>query len=193
MRKRQVFLLICVLFLTSIKSFAPNLSDEVKDEQLRQFYIAKKLRIEQEKRGQEFQEFLTAIGLMESGNNPRIYNRYGYIGKYQFGYAARKSCGYGNVKFREFTKNPSVWSEEDQDAAMITLLSKNESHLKDVIHKYNGKQIKGVVITKSGILAAAHLAGAGGVKKYFAYNYNPKDAYGTRLEDYLIKFSGFNF
>jgi hypothetical protein len=130
---------------------------------------------------------------MESGNDPRAWNRYGYIGKYQFGYAARKSCGYDEVKFRDFIRNPEIWSEQDQEDAMITLMSKNESHLKDVIHKYNGKVIKGTTITKSGILAAAHLAGAGGVKRYFNTGRNPKDAYGTSLESYLIKFSGFNF
>ncbi|MHA1199677.1 MAG: peptidoglycan-binding protein LysM, partial [Candidatus Heimdallarchaeaceae archaeon] len=118
--------------------------------------------------------------------------RYGYVGKYQFGYAARKSCGYGEIKFNDFIKNPTVWSEKDQEAAMITLMSKNESHLRDVIRRYNGKTIKGVTVTKSGILAAAHLAGAGGVKRYFHNGSNPRDAYGTGLEDYLFKFSGFN-
>ena len=75
---------------------------------------------------------------------------------------------------------------------MIKLLSLNEYTLRGVIHKYDGKFVKGNRITKSGILAAAHLAGAGGVKKYFRYGFNPKDAYGTGLEDYLFKFSGFN-
>lgn len=192
MKKRNVFLLVFV-FIISVDLYAPNLSDKVKEEQLWNYYrrlIREKVELQKK---EELRRYLDSIGNNESGNNPRAWNRYGYIGKYQFGYAARKSCGYDEVKFRDFIRNPEIWSEQAQDSAMITLMSINEQHLRDVIHKYNGEQIKGYTITKSGILAAAHLAGAGGVKRYFAYGRNPKDAYGTSLEDYLIKFSGFNF
>jgi len=192
MKKRKVLLLVFVLLLF-VKVYAPNLSNEVVEKQFWIHYrTLSKLRIE-ENNSKELSRFLDAIGHNESRNNPKAYNKYGYIGKYQFGYAARKSCGYSEVKFGDFIKNPSIWSETDQDAAMIILLSKNELYLQDIIHKYNGKLIKGTIITKSGILAAAHLAGARGVQRYFINGSNPKDAYGTSLEDYLIKFSGFNF
>ena len=191
MRKRHVLLLIIVLL--SVKLFAPVASNELTVEEFSWSYrIALSRLWMQERKAEELRRYLDAIGHSESSNNPEAYNRYGYIGKYQFGYAARKSTGYEKITFREFIRNPELWSEEDQEAAMITLLSKNESHLKDVIHKYNGEVINGVTITKSGILAAAHLAGAGGVKRYFRSGYNPSDAYGTGLEEYLIKFSGFN-
>jgi len=190
MRKRTVFFLVFVLI--SVKLFAPVISNSDVEKHFWQHYRTQSMLRVQENNARELSRYLEAIGHSESGNNPKAYNRYGYVGKYQFGYAARKSCGYGEVKFNDFIKNPTVWSEEDQEAAMITLMSKNESHLKDVIHRYNGKTIKGVTITKSGILAAAHLAGAGGVKRYFRTGVNPKDAYGTGLEDYLFKFSGFN-
>ena len=191
MRKRLILLLMYVLFIP-VSLFAPVTSNS--DLEMRMFTYRRtqaKLWI-QARQEAELSRYLDAVAYSESRGNPRVWNRYGYIGKYQFGYAARKSCGYGEVKFKDFIANPSIWSEKDQEAAMITLLSKNESHLKDVIHKYNGKMIKGVTITKSGILAAAHLAGAGGVKRYFRSGSNPKDAYGTSLEVYLIKFSGFN-
>ena len=192
MRKvRRLFLLVCVLSI-SVNVFAPHFSNEMREQMLWNHMVAQnKLRV-QEMRTKELNRYLEAIGHSESRGNPKAYNSYGYIGKYQFGYTARKSCGYGQVKFKDFIKDASVWSEKDQEAAMITLLSKNESHLKNVIQKYNGKTIKGVTVTKSGILAAAHLAGAGGVKKYFRNGSNPRDAYGTGLEDYLLKFSGFN-
>jgi hypothetical protein len=51
-----------------------------------------------------------------------------------------------------------------------------------------------VAITESGILAAAHLAGAGNVKKYL-YSGGSKDvvdAYGTSITRYLSKFEGFD-
>jgi hypothetical protein len=190
MRKRNVFFLVFVL--VSVKLFAPVISSSDAEQFLWQHYRTQSRIRVQENNAEELKRYLEAVGYSESRNNPQAYNRYGYVGKYQFGYAARKSCGYGEVKFRDFIKNPTVWSEKDQDAAMITLLSKNESHLKDVIRKYNGKVIKGVTVTKSGILAAAHLAGARGVERYFHNGSNPRDAYGTGLEDYLFKFSGFN-
>lgn len=192
MKKRTVFLLVFVLLL-SVKLYAPNLSDKVIEQYFYHHYRTLSMQRVQEHNDRELKRYLDLIGHNESGNNPKAWNRYGYIGKYQFGHAARESCGYGHIEFKDFTNDPSIWSEKDQEAAMITLLSKNESYLSDIIHKYNGKVIKGTIITESGILAAAHLAGASGVKRYFHNGSNPKDAYGTSLEDYLIKFSGFNF
>ena len=189
MKGRKLISLIFVLFTFSQILLAPTLSDKT----LADMKILMQIRLDQERRDKELGKFLEAVAYSESRGNPEAYNKYGYIGKYQFGYSTRKSCGYGYIRFAEFVRNPSVWSEEDQEKAMITLLSKNEGHLKDIIHRYNGEVIKNMTITKSGILAAAHLAGAGGVKKYFRYGYNPEDAYGTSLEDYLIRFSGFNF
>nr|MDJ0646725.1 hypothetical protein [Flavobacteriaceae bacterium] len=48
--------------------------------------------------------------------------------------------------------------------------------------------------TESGILAAAHLAGAGNVKKYLRSNgaFQFSDAYGTTIEHYLKKFAGYD-
>jgi hypothetical protein len=189
MKRRKLFLLIIVLFTFSQISYAPDLSNEKIDE----YRILMQIRLDEKRRQEELEKFLEAVAYSESRGNPKAYNRFGYIGKYQFGYLARKSCGFGNISFTDFMRNPSVWSEVEQDTAMIRLLTKNEQHLREIIHQYNGITIRGVEITKSGLLAAAHLAGAGGVMKYFEYGYNPTDAYGTGLEDYLIRFSGFNF
>ncbi len=60
--------------------------------------------------------------------------------------------------------------------------------------KISGKRINGIKITESGILAAAHLSGAGAVQQFlWSYGKNSKvDAYGTRVEHYLKKFSGYD-
>jgi len=50
------------------------------------------------------------------------------------------------------------------------------------------------MITESGILAAAHLAGPGSVKK-FLRSYggtNFSDAYGSTVKHYIKKFSGYD-
>jgi hypothetical protein len=62
------------------------------------------------------------------------------------------------------------------------------------IKRFDGRYIGGVKVTESGILAAAHLAGAGNVKK-FLRSYGAegfKDANGTSIRYYLKKFSGYD-
>jgi hypothetical protein len=51
-----------------------------------------------------------------------------------------------------------------QERAFVALLSKNKWILQDIIKKYDGKVVSGILVTESGILAAAHLGGAGSVK-----------------------------
>ena len=62
------------------------------------------------------------------------------------------------------------------------------------IDKYDGKQIAGVTITESGILAAAHLSGPGGVKKFLRTNGKgrSRDAYGSSVKGYLKRFGGYD-
>lgn len=54
--------------------------------------------------------------------------------------------------------------------------------------------INGQEITESGILAAAHLAGAGNVKKYLrSYGeLNVDDDFGSSVSYYIKKFSGYD-
>ena len=80
-----------------------------------------------------------------------------------------------------------------QEKAFVALLAKNKSILKNVIEKYEGKVIAGILITESGILAAAHLGGAGSVKKFFKYEGKRyyKDAYGTSIRSYMREFGGY--
>jgi hypothetical protein len=54
--------------------------------------------------------------------------------------------------------------------------------------------VNGIVVTESGILAAAHLGGAGSVKRYFRNNGNVsiKDAYGASIRSYMKAFGGYD-
>ena len=54
--------------------------------------------------------------------------------------------------------------------------------------------MNGVKITESGILAAAHLSGAGNVKKYLRSNglKNLSDAYGSSIKSYMKNFAGYD-
>ena len=131
-------------------------------------------------------EFLDAIGQKESNNNYLIVNTYGYMGKYQFGKSTLKGLGY-KITRDEFLNNPQI-----QEEAMLKLLQHNKKKLKKYIEKYDNKVVHGVYITESGILAAAHLAGQGNVKKFFRKGYEFKDGFGTKMTTYMNLFSGYS-
>ena len=131
-------------------------------------------------------KFLDDIGFRESSNNYKAVNQFGYLGKYQFGRKTLNSLGYEDVSNREFLENASI-----QEEAMYALLNHNKRILRRQIQKYHGETIHGVYITESGILAAAHLAGAGNVRKFFRKGYEFKDGNGTKMTSYMILFSGY--
>ena len=131
-------------------------------------------------------KFLDDIGFRESSNNYHAVNQFGYLGKYQFGRRTLNALGYDEVSNREFLENHSL-----QEEAMYALLIHNKKILRRQIEKYHGETIHGIYITESGILAAAHLAGPGNVKKFFRKGYEFKDGNGTKMTSYLEKFSNY--
>ena len=129
--------------------------------------------------------FLNAIAFRESSNNYSAVNKWGYMGKYQFGKKTLKNLGY-DVTRKEFINSPHL-----QEKAMLDLLSHNKKILENYIEYWDGKKINGTTITESGILAAAHLAGPGNVKRFLKEGREFKDGNGTKLTSYLTKFSGY--
>lgn len=129
--------------------------------------------------------FLDAIGHRESSNRYDVVNGWGYMGKYQFGRKTLKNLGY-DVTRKEFLNSPYL-----QERAMLDLLNHNKKILNNYIEYWDGKKINGKVITESGILAAAHLAGPGNVKRFLKKGKDFKDGNGTKLTSYLTQFSGY--
>ena len=134
----------------------------------------------------ELIRFLNDIGHRESGNNYQITNKWGYMGKYQFGKSTLKGLGFKVTK-KEFLNNPQL-----QEEAMMALLLHNKEKLQTYIDTFDGKTINGMMITESGILAAAHLGGQGSVKRYFKNGKVFKDGFGTKITSYMNKFSGYD-
>lgn len=130
--------------------------------------------------------FLNAIGRRESSNRYNITNRWGYMGKYQFGRKTLNNLGYKNISNKQFLNNPKI-----QEEAMIKLLKHNKHILKKEIKKYSGTSVHGVYITESGLLAAAHLAGPGNVKKWLRRGKRFRDGLGTDLVEYLKLFGDY--
>lgn len=182
-------LVVCALmaFTTFKKSIEVKKIEKPSTKKL-QLIEVEPLKINTESFGISFKghdAFLGELGQKESSNNYQAVNRLGYMGRYQFGKNTLKSIGI-NVTKQEFLSDPAL-----QEEAMERLLAANYKSLKRFIDKYEGQTLHGVEVTKSGVLAAAHLGGAGSVRRWFRKGSNFKDANGTSITYYMKRFSGY--
>lgn len=131
--------------------------------------------------------FLDKLGEMESRNNYKALNRFGYMGKYQIGFTALKQIGLGSVSKERFLNTPEL-----QEAAMKMLLRENKRILSNYIGKYQSQTINGIYITESSILAAAQMAPAGTIKFLTSKGDSVfRDGNGVPITKYLKQFSGY--
>jgi hypothetical protein len=137
--------------------------------------------------GKSYVGFKEALAFKESRGDYKAINEYGYMGKYQFGKGTLQLVGIYDTEL--FLNSPEL-----QEAAFYANASRNKWILKRDIARFVGKEINGIEITESGILAAAHLAGPGSVKKYLrSWGANAfSDAFGTTIGFYMKKFAGYN-
>ncbi|WP_414583760.1 hypothetical protein [Scytonema sp. PCC 10023] len=148
-----------------------------------------------------------------------IENQLGFIGKYQFGEALLKDLGYydtpnpyiggGNGVAKNnwqgrWTGKNGINSKQDflnnknnvQDIAIKEAFEYKWNLIKNQLNgrsikEFIGQQRGGVVITTSGVLAAAHLRGEGGVVNLLLNNQVSQDENGTSILAYLKEFAGF--
>lgn len=137
--------------------------------------------------GKSYVGFKEALAFKESQGNYFSVNDFGYLGKYQFGKETLKLIGI-------YSPNQFLYNPELQEKAFMANLERNKWVLRRDIERFVGKRINGIEITESGILAAAHLAGPGSVKKYLrSYGQNGfSDAFGTSINNYMKRFSGYD-
>ncbi|WP_088324869.1 peptidoglycan-binding protein LysM [Polaribacter tangerinus] len=134
-----------------------------------------------------FIAFKEAVAFKESQGKYNSVNTLGYLGKYQFGIHTLK-------RFKIHNKEAFLKSPKTQEKAFVALCKVNKWILRKDISRSVGKTINGIKITESGILAAAHLSGAGNVKKYLRSNGARRfsDAYGASIQLYLKRFAGYD-
>ena len=136
---------------------------------------------------QNFNYFKEALAFKESQGNYSIVNKFGYLGKYQFGRTTLE-------RFKIYNTDDFLMNPELQEKAFIALCEVNKWILRKDIRRSVGKVINGIVITESGILAAAHLGGAGNVKKFLRSQgrIGFEDALGTSIQSYMKLFAAYN-
>ena len=172
----RTFLLLFILFIVPANKPIPQELPVLKNEDIKEEVV--------EIKGMD--EFLFAIGHQESGNRYFVVNRYGYMGKYQFGKSTLKTL---KIKV---TKEAFLNSPDLQEYAMKQNLLYNKKKLQKYINEFDGQTVNGILVTESGLLAAAHLGGAGSVKKWFRTGKVRKDGNGVKITNYMEKFSNYN-
>lgn len=172
-----------------------------------------------------YQDYFDLLGSRESSSIPGgvqnydIENRFGFIGKYQFGEAALFDLGYYGLDSSDdnLFKNDWVgsWSGKDGINSKQDYLNNGaaqETMVRDwhvllwsriqflELEKYAGQTLNDQQIKLSGMLAAAHLIGAGsqssdvaGLKGYLLSGavFSPEDGNGTTANEFMRAFEDF--
>jgi len=159
-------------------------------------------------------DFYNALAQRESSGDPTVENTYGYLGLYQMGEPAMMDANwYAEPPPGDTSSND--WIGPWQSAAQNNSVTSKSSYLghaaaqniavrafHDRVWGYmtnldlvdqEGETVNGVLITRSGLLAACHLLGCGTVDAYLESpgSGSPADAYGTTIEDYLSLFANY--
>jgi hypothetical protein len=185
---RKIFLTLIFIFISHICT-APQTDFRLK---LINFKLASEFAGRRYHES-EFSRFINDLGHRESGNNCLSVNLIGCFGEWQFAESTLKYLGYRKITLKRFKANHDIFPRELQMKALKNLITINLYYLNEYQH-FIGDTIKGVVITKSGMIAASHLGGAGTLKKFLNSNgrINKKDVLGTSISDYLKEFCNYN-
>lgn len=135
----------------------------------------------------DFNGFKESLAFKESGGRYSVINKFGYLGKYQFNLNTLKM--YKITDINKFISSPFL-----QEKIFLINVNRNKWILRKDINWFVGTFINGIEVTESGIIAAAHLSGAGNVKKYLRANgdFNKKDAFGTSISAYMSYFANYD-
>jgi hypothetical protein len=185
---RKVFLTLIFILITHICS-APNIGFRLELIRFRSICES----VNQKYHESELTRFIRDLGYRESGNNWQSVNVIGCFGEWQFDESTLKYLGYRSITLNRFKANPEIFPPELQMKVLRNLIRVNLIHLTDYEH-FIGDSINGILITKSGLIAASHLGGAGSVQKFLDSRgiINKKDVLGTSIIDYLKKFRSYD-
>ena len=186
------FLIIFFLISTSFNNFDDDNPNLIFEDLVTADYIDKANYFEEAVPDflflkKDFIGFKEILGYKESTSNYKKVNKFGFMGKYQFNLNTLKMYKIKNSK--KFINNAEL-----QERVFLINVQRNKWILRKDIKWFVGSNINNTIITESGIIAAAHLAGPGNVKKYLRSGgkYNTKDAFGTSISKYMERFKGYD-
>jgi len=157
-----------------------------------------------------FAAFLIALRMAESGGDYQAVNSLNFLGAYQFGEAALIDLGYvrrdrdvydndfgGGWTGKNGIRSTAAFlaSEREQDRAAKRWMRVMWRYIEaQNIDGYAWETVGETKLTTSGMLAAAHLLGAGALKEYIDSNGRAdlRDPYGMPLSQYITRLGGYN-
>ena len=186
------FLIIFFLISTSFNNFDDDNPNLIFEDLVTAVYVDKANYFEEAVPDflflkKDFIGFKEILGYKESTSDYKKVNKFGFMGKYQFNLNTLKMYKIKNSK--KFINNAEL-----QERVFLINVQRNKWILRKDIKWFVGSNINNTIITESGIIAAAHLAGPGNVKKYLRSGgkYNTKDAFGTSISKYMEYFKGYD-
>lgn len=202
--KKGLFLLIFSTIFIVVPKFKKGYSNNIKSENanienvenIKSLIDNNNEAVRLEKREEAITKFLNKLSIKESSGNWKAINRYGYIGKYQFGGAALKDLGvYSTINANKFRQNPWIFPPDLQDTLAIKLMHINKRYLKKHLAKYRNRKINGILINDASVLAAAHLVGMGNMRRFFESNGKlvARDGNGIAATSYMKAFQDIEF
>ena len=153
-----------------------------------------------------YQDFLASLSSRESGGNSHSVNQFGFAGLYQMGESAMIDAGYyrpdgtsrndwrggwtgknGINSLNDFLNNRRVQTQAITAYHDVLWNQISARHLDTTV----GSPFNGTPVTQSGLLAAAHLIGVGGLKQCMNGG-NCTDGNNTTAMSYMRRFGGFD-
>lgn len=157
-----------------------------------------------------YSDFVDSLGQRESGNDYGCENKFGFLGRWQFGKPRLYDLGIsidgyapkGMIPKLLVSKSQFLKDKDLQDRLMLKHVMSLRDSLGQKYAKYLGKEIQGIRITLSGMIAATHLKGEGvkdkdapnskqGLRHFLLYDKNPTDGLGTPISEYINKFGDY--
>ena len=142
-----------------------------------------------------WRERLPSLVRSESGGNNMARNdarghggARGHFGALQFGHGRLTDAKRAGVIPQDMTPEQFMRDEGAQIATENWHFDDINSNIeRNRLGRFEGGTIKGIPITREGMLHAAHLGGFGGLQRFLKSggDYDPADANGTRLSDYM--------
>lgn len=162
---------------------------------------------------EEYQAFLVSLAESESGGDHSAINQFGYIGLYQMGEAALHDIGvYKEMKSEDYYNND--WSgrftgkygiddyqafmkSPDKQTVAITAYHRiiDDFIEQNELHVFIGRNIGGIKVTKSGMIAGGHLVGMTKMRDFLHSEGRsiPKDGNGFPITYYMKKFGDHDY
>ena len=143
--------------------------------------------------------YLQDLAFRESANRPWVVNQYGYMGLYQMGRTALIDAGYMDSSGRWTGKNGATSQQAFLASAEIQTTAINDYNrvqwgyiTRMGLDRYVGQTVGGVQITESGLLAGAHLLGAGNLATFLRSDGAtvPRDGNRVPITQYIAAFGG---